>query len=586
LKARRYCLKAQKTPLESWVVLVPAAEISILPLLTLDSLSKPNASDSVKARRDWPVLLLLLGLYFAIHLPYFHKLGRFITDSGKEVMVPYLLLNGDMLYGDIFWLYGPWAPYFNSWMYSLFGVHTDVLMGVAKLLGAGVVLGVYVCLRNLVPKRTAFIGAVSVLAFSTTSGYFAWPYSFSNLWATCMALYAVCTISLWQTTRCMRHLILSAVCTIIVVSCKFIIALPILVALWAAILIRRSSDRSLTFEQKKTAVSSAFGYTLGVTLVFVLVTWFFSQFTGLESYQLQAGTGFHARHLAAAGLYERLLETVFLQNGTSPENLSAALGILISPISVLFGLASWIFFWRREADLRPRLIALVPFYAFALGNLLQVNSSVHSPYVYPASAITLFSALELWRFRPESIRSSKIVTCLITGVMLCCVVLAAGRLCKLSSSQPPLDSAQFTFQWPSSQDLILQNLASDIREQTRVEDRIIIFNSFDYLYLLFERKPALGYFYTWYEPFHDKTAALKVEEALQSEDVTLCLTHLTEPFSLAFAPDYRSHPIYQTLQKNFEPEINPDRWGEFVVWKKRPNSKKLSGETAVTPPMR
>ncbi len=538
----------------------------------MDSLSKLYSRASSKVSLDFLFPLLLFGAYFVIQFSYFHELGRFISDSGKEVMAPQLLLDGGVLYRDVFWLYGPWAPYFNTLMYAGFGMHSDVLIWLAKLLGAGVVLGVYRCLRTLSSAGMAFTGALSVLAFSSTSGYFAWPYSFSNLWATCMALFAINSMARWQSTKLTRHLVISAICAIIVVTCKFIIALPILVSLWMFVLLSRREFPTDSPSGKDTRLTSAVIYTLSVILVFTTVTWFFSQFTNDKSYMLQAGAGFHARHLVAAGLYERFLETVFLQNGTSPENISAALAILICPASVLFGWATWIYFWLRSPELRTKLVLYVPFYAFALGNLLQMNSSVHSSYVFPASAILLFSSLELWRTQHARIPFARVATSMTAVILLCCLVLGTGRLYKLRGDSYPLSSSQFTFNWPNANGQILQKLVSDIREQTSPTDKIIIFNTFDYLYLLCERKPALGYFYTWYEPFHDQEASLKVEQALQSKDVTLCLTHLSEPFALAFAPDHRAHPIYQILKKEFEPQIDRERWGEFVVWKRKTGS--------------
>jgi hypothetical protein len=198
-----------------------------------------------------------------------------------------------------------------------------------------------------------------------------------------------------------------------------------------------------------------------------------------------------------------------------------------------------------------------------------MNSSVHAPYVFPATAVLLFSSLELWRTRASSFRSQRAALGLAGSVLAFCLILGLGRLMKLRAAPFAVTSANFKFQWPNANGKILQDLSSDIRQLTRPEDKLIIFTTYDYLYLLCERKPALGYFYTWYEPFHDAAAAQKVQQALQSAEVTLCVTHLREPFSLAFAPHYRSHPVYQTLRQHFEPQIDRQRWGEFIVWKKK-----------------
>ncbi len=536
----------------------------------MDSPSKPKPQEVSKVPSDWPFTLLLLALYFGLHLLYFHRLGRFIIDSGKEVMAPALLLDGSVLYRDVFWLYGPFAPYFNALMYGLFGVHLDVLIWVAKLLGAGVVIGVYRCLRHLVPASTAFAGALCVLAFTTTSVYFAWPYSFSNLWATCLALFAIDGLTRWLATGNKRHLVISLLCASIIACAKFVIALPILAAVWGVIFLEHKNLSPTTSAAKRPGIPTALGYSLAVTAVFALITWFFSTFTSPESYQLQAGAGFHARHLFAAELYDRLIETAFLANGLTFESIAAAAGIWLCPGSVLFGLLTWLHFWRHDPAHRPKLLLHVPTYVFAAGNLLQMNSSVHAPYVFPASAVLLFSSLELWRSRGSySLWKHRAALGLTGCVVAFCVLLGLGRLVKLRTAPFAVTSANFEFQWPNTNGKILQNLASDIRQQTHPEDKLIIFTTYDYLYLLCERKPALGYFYTWYEPFHDAAAAQKVQQSLQSAEVTLCVTHLREPFSLAFAPHYRSHPVYQTLRQNFEPQIDRQRWGEFIVWKKK-----------------
>ena len=39
--------------------------------------------------------------------------------------LPLRLLEGDVLYRDVFYMYPPFSPYFNSFLYSLFGVHLE-----------------------------------------------------------------------------------------------------------------------------------------------------------------------------------------------------------------------------------------------------------------------------------------------------------------------------------------------------------------------------------------------------------------------------------------------------------------------------
>ncbi|MES9956130.1 MAG: hypothetical protein ABW086_03685 [Sedimenticola sp.] len=50
-----------------------------------------------------------------------------IVDFGRELYVPWQLLNGDTLYTDIAYLSGPLSAYFNALLFSVFGVSISVL---------------------------------------------------------------------------------------------------------------------------------------------------------------------------------------------------------------------------------------------------------------------------------------------------------------------------------------------------------------------------------------------------------------------------------------------------------------------------
>src|SRR5579862_5308631 len=53
--------------------------------------------------------------------------GNLSIDTGREMYVPSVLAQGKMLYRDIWFLYGPAAPYFNSYLFRIFGLRLEVL---------------------------------------------------------------------------------------------------------------------------------------------------------------------------------------------------------------------------------------------------------------------------------------------------------------------------------------------------------------------------------------------------------------------------------------------------------------------------
>src|SRR6516164_4296761 len=56
------------------------------------------------------------------------RLGSLVIDGGHELEVPRRMVQGAALYRDFRWYWGPLAPWVDSGLYRLFGVHSDTLM--------------------------------------------------------------------------------------------------------------------------------------------------------------------------------------------------------------------------------------------------------------------------------------------------------------------------------------------------------------------------------------------------------------------------------------------------------------------------
>src|SRR5271170_4295445 len=63
--------------------------------------------------------------------------GNLTIDSGHEMYVPAMLSEGKMLYRDVWFMYPPAAPYFNSYLFRLFGLHLNVLYWAGSLSALG-----------------------------------------------------------------------------------------------------------------------------------------------------------------------------------------------------------------------------------------------------------------------------------------------------------------------------------------------------------------------------------------------------------------------------------------------------------------
>ena len=68
--------------------------------------------------------------------------GNVTIDSGHEMYIPVVLAQGKMLYRDVWFMYTPLAPYFNSYLFRIFGIHLNVLYlaGALAALGSAIFL--------------------------------------------------------------------------------------------------------------------------------------------------------------------------------------------------------------------------------------------------------------------------------------------------------------------------------------------------------------------------------------------------------------------------------------------------------------
>ncbi len=116
----------------------------------------------------------LAGLYaLTIGLIIFtwKRLPDVVVDFGRELYVPWRLVEGDVLYQDIAYFNGPFSPYFNSAVFSIFGASVSAIVVVNSLLLMLLITIMYFQLVRLFKVRTALVGCSAFLlafAFSHT----------------------------------------------------------------------------------------------------------------------------------------------------------------------------------------------------------------------------------------------------------------------------------------------------------------------------------------------------------------------------------------------------------------------------------
>ncbi len=115
-----------------------------------------------------------------------------IVDIGRETDLPLRLMNGELLYRDIHYLYPPFSPYFNALIYTVFGVHLDTLAFSGIVFTALLTFICYKIARKLMSPAGASIAAALIVVMSfKPAGSLVLPYSFAGLHAAIFALAAV-----------------------------------------------------------------------------------------------------------------------------------------------------------------------------------------------------------------------------------------------------------------------------------------------------------------------------------------------------------------------------------------------------------
>ena len=135
-----------------------------------------------------------------------------LVDLGRETDLPLRLMNGEMLYRDIHYLYPPFSPYFNSLLYRVFGVHLDSLAYSGIFLTALLVVLCYLIARKLMPASGAAIAAslITIMSFKP-AGSLILPYSFAGLHGAVFALASVYFTLRFAGRKNKRYLIISGV---------------------------------------------------------------------------------------------------------------------------------------------------------------------------------------------------------------------------------------------------------------------------------------------------------------------------------------------------------------------------------------
>ncbi len=120
--------------------------------------------------------------------------GNLSIDTGREMYVPAVLAQGKMLYRDVWFLYGPAAPYFNSYLFRIFGLRLEVLYWAGSISALACAVLLFLSGKRLYSWMAGWTAGAVLLMEAFQPGLFCFPlpYSFSSVYgsvAACLFLY-------------------------------------------------------------------------------------------------------------------------------------------------------------------------------------------------------------------------------------------------------------------------------------------------------------------------------------------------------------------------------------------------------------
>src|SRR5262245_20478469 len=158
--------------------------------------SKPEKFQGLFRTRDAFALIALTLLFMAMLIASWQRWTQPLLDHGREMNLPSRVLAGEQLYGDVQFLYGPFAPYFNALLYRIFGVHLSVLKISGAISAILILLLIYWLSRQLMEVWESTVTTALVLVICTlksTANYIQ-PYAYAALYGLVFALFSLANI--------------------------------------------------------------------------------------------------------------------------------------------------------------------------------------------------------------------------------------------------------------------------------------------------------------------------------------------------------------------------------------------------------
>lgn len=143
--------------------------------------------------KNKPLIILWLLCITALIIFMGHY-SNILFDVGRETYYPQRILEGKVLYKDLFNIYGPFSYLWNAFLYKIFGINLRALYISGTICSLAIVSGVYLIAKRFLNTSLSFaIGLFTIVTGVCANHLFnyTFPYSWAMLYGTVGFLYSV-----------------------------------------------------------------------------------------------------------------------------------------------------------------------------------------------------------------------------------------------------------------------------------------------------------------------------------------------------------------------------------------------------------
>lgn len=196
-------------------------------------------------RPDTIALAVILGVFLLMTVVSWQRWCNPVIDSGREMNQPLRLLRGEILYSDVYHLYGPLSPYINAGLYRVFGAHLNTLYTSGWLAGLLVTGMLYWIARTLMPPLESMLAILSIiiLCIFKAAGNYISPYSYAAVHGTVFGIATVAFLIRFVQTGRTRNLTMAGVAAGLAMACKSEFGIAAMGACLVLILLRHGLER-------------------------------------------------------------------------------------------------------------------------------------------------------------------------------------------------------------------------------------------------------------------------------------------------------------------------------------------------------